>query len=74
MRDQTAFRFALAAPADVTLEVYDRIGRRVATLLDETRGGDVVVPWSPEDLDAGVYLVRLRADGAVATQVVTVIR
>ncbi|GAB5536752.1 MAG: hypothetical protein Rubg2KO_30010 [Rubricoccaceae bacterium] len=74
VRDQTAFRIELATPADVVLEVYDRIGRRVATVLEGPQAGEVVVPWTPEDLDAGVYIVRLRAGGEVTTQVVTVVR
>jgi len=74
VRGQTAFRIELAVPADVTLEVYDRIGRRVATLLNGPQSGEIVVPWTVESLDPGIYIVRLRAGGEVTTQVVTVVR
>ncbi|MEO0557053.1 MAG: cytochrome c peroxidase [Bacteroidota bacterium] len=74
VRSQTAFRIELAAPADVTLEIYDRIGRHVATVLEGPVSGERVVQWTPDGLDAGLYIARLRAGGSVATEVVTVVR
>ncbi|MCC6651304.1 MAG: hypothetical protein IT348_09180 [Candidatus Eisenbacteria bacterium] len=64
--------FALAAPADVDLAVYDAAGRRVRTLLRGARaGGEHAARWDARDDDGracspGAYWVRLRVDGETA--------
>ena len=72
----TVIRFTLAAPAPVSLVVFDLQGRRVVTLLDhelqQTGAHDVPVQvggWRP-----GVYLYRLEADGTSATRKMLVVR
>ncbi|GAB5536318.1 MAG: hypothetical protein Rubg2KO_25670 [Rubricoccaceae bacterium] len=65
----------LAEPQDVTVEVVDALGRRVAVLHE----GPVSVGasrwrWDAARHPAGVYMVRLRAGDAVRTQRVTVVR
>jgi hypothetical protein len=48
----------------VKLEVYDIGGRRVATLMDETRAaGRHVVTWLAAGRRNGLYFYRLRAAG-----------
>lgn len=64
-----ALAYSLERPADVRLEVLDVLGRRMA-MVDE--GARVAGPHRAS-LDAsalapGLYLVRLTADGATATQ------
>ena len=64
----TTFRFRMASAADVTLTVYDLLGREVATVLDRNLGpGRHEVPWTAGDLPGGVYLYRLSTAEAVAT-------
>ena len=48
------------------LELFDVRGRRVATLLNESReAGNHVVMWRPTDTASGVYYARLiSAQGA----------
>ena len=66
--------FTLVREAWVRLSVHDAQGRRVATLLEETRGaGRHDVIWRGEDdagraLPTGFYLLRLEGGGAMATQ------
>ena len=66
------YRLPVAASADATLDVYDALGRRVARVHGEA--GDGEVAWSVADVPPGVYVARLRAAGAVATQRLVVAR
>jgi aminopeptidase N len=63
----TTFRFSIGEPSRVLLEVFDILGRRVDTAVDEIRGaGFYSVRWSAE-VPTGTYVVRLQAvptDGA----------
>ncbi len=64
----TTFHFRLTTAADVTLTVYDVLGREVATVLDGNLvSGRHEVPWTPGELPGGVYLYRLSTADAVAT-------
>lgn len=66
----TRVRFALPAPARVRIDVVDPAGRRLRTLVDETRpAGEQAVTWDGTDdagraLGSGVYLLRLQAGSA----------
>ncbi len=67
--------FTLRAPAAVLLSVVDVLGREVAVLADETRAaGTHTVEADLARLPAGVYVLRLDADGRTATQRLTVVR
>lgn len=62
---QTTVTFTLPETAQVRLEVYDALGRRVAVLADGPRGaGSHDVTFSGGSLPPGLYLVRLTASGA----------
>jgi hypothetical protein len=60
----------------VWLEVFDPLGRRVATLMNgETLGaGTVSIPLNVSGQATGVYVCRLRAGKDVVTQTVQVVR
>lgn len=74
----TEIRFRTAAPGEVTLDVYDVAGRRVACLLEGAlAAGSHAVPFEPpagERAAGGVYYCRLRSpDGPpVAMRLVAV--
>ncbi len=58
--------YALAEPADVRLEVYDALGRRVAVLADGPHeAGSHRAPFDGAGLAGGVYHWRLVAGGRV---------
>jgi len=58
----TVISYQLPLSSNVTLSVYDLLGRRVATLATGTeQSGPVRVVWSPRDNASGVYFVRLEA-------------
>ena len=66
--------FAPATSGAVRIEVFDVLGRTVATVLDETRpAGPQQASWQPDGLPAGLYLLRLAADGRIATTRITVV-
>ncbi|GAB5537313.1 MAG: hypothetical protein Rubg2KO_35620 [Rubricoccaceae bacterium] len=69
-------RYRLAAPSQVRIEVVDLLGRTVATLVDGAeRAGDQGVEWDiAAEHPAGLYLVRLQADGREWTQRLVVTR
>ncbi len=67
--------FRLRQPGDVRLELYDLLGRRVATLADRAFGaGAQAVPWDGRDASGarvrrGLYFVRMvTAAGASAAK------
>ena len=66
----TLVPFELAGDAHVRLEIYNALGQRVRTLVDEVRQAGVYqVPWDARDeggvgVAAGVYIYRVTVDGA----------
>jgi hypothetical protein len=59
---QTEIRFTVPEDADVLLEVYDIMGRRIAPLVNRhLEAGYHVVRFAAEDLPSGVYVYRLQA-------------
>ena len=67
--------FALPAAGDARLEVFDVLGRRVATLADgPLAAGAHRATFDPAGLPSGVYVVRLAAAGRTATARLTVTR
>ncbi len=65
----TNIRFSIAEQSDVTLEVYNIHGQRVATLVEGNRArGQHTVAFDAQHLASGVYLYRLRAGSEVQTR------
>src|SRR5690606_39387464 len=68
----TAIRFALGGPHDVELAVYDVLGRRVATLVNEhLAAGTYEVDWDTRtgfELASGMYIYTLRAGDFVESR------
>ena len=68
-------RFTLGAAADVTLTVYDALGREVATLADGPRtAGAHGATFEAAGLPSGLYLVRLEAGPVVETRPIVLAR
>ena len=60
----TRIAFTLPEAADVRLEVYDVLGRRVAVLVSERRqAGQHTVDFDATGLAGGVYISRLNPVG-----------
>jgi hypothetical protein len=65
----TTIRYILPERADVELEVYDLLGRRVARLVSDVRPAGVHgVRWDAAGFASGTYLVRFSAGTFTATR------
>ena len=57
----TIIRYALPEAGRVNLEVYNLLGQKVATLVDEVQqAGYYFYTWNMTDLPSGVYFYRLK--------------
>jgi hypothetical protein len=71
----TLIPFTLLRPGHVALNVYDILGRTVATLVDEDRpAGDYTVRFEGAGCASGVYIYRLRVGSAEKTRKMTLVR
>ena len=71
----TVIRFDISQRGLVKLEVYDVLGRRVATLVDGVReAGRQAVEFEARYLPSGVYLYRVAANGFVQTKRMVLVR
>ncbi|MEM1116089.1 MAG: T9SS type A sorting domain-containing protein [Bacteroidota bacterium] len=70
-RDAARVQFALPEAGDVTVEVVDLLGRRVATLADRPFSAGPHSLDLPRSLASGTYLVRLRAGRDALVQRIT---
>jgi ribosomal protein L11 methylase PrmA len=70
----TRISFSLPKPSPVSLQVFDMMGRVVATLVDEVLpAGNHATVWNGRTSDgrlmaSGIYFYRLKADGYIATR------
>lgn len=71
----TTISFTLAEAGDVTLEVFDLSGRKVATVAEGYRpAGENEATLDTGTLAAGVYIYRLRAGDKVAAKRLAVVK
>lgn len=56
----TTISYTLSEPANTTLEVFNILGQKVATLYDDYQtAGEHSVRWEAEDMTSGIYFIRL---------------
>jgi hypothetical protein len=71
----TTIRYHLTEPSYVKLNVYDLVGTRVATLVDETKDrGSYNVNFNADNLASGIYLYRITTDQYVQTRKMLLIK
>lgn len=71
----TRVSYEMPAEAQVSLAVYDLLGRQVAELVNGRMApGTHVVNFNAESLASGVYVYRLEVSGVVLTQKMTLIK
>ena len=72
---QTTFEYAIPTASQVSLQVFDLMGRRVAVLVDELQAANTYrVRFDASELASGTYIYRLVAGEQVLTQRMTIIR
>jgi hypothetical protein len=60
----TTISFTLASGSDVSLAVYDVLGRKVAQLYDgQLNTGSHRITWNADDMSSGIYFYRLSVNG-----------
>jgi hypothetical protein len=58
----TVIRYSLPEPSDVAIEIYDILGRRIETLVNEKQPvGYHHVIWDAKDRPSGMYFYRIQA-------------
>jgi len=73
--DQTTIEYAVPEQTDVTVQVYNVLGQKVATLEQDTKtAGTHRLEWDGSGVQSGTYFVRIEANGSSSTQKVTVIK
>ena len=72
----TTIAFGLPQSGKVTLEVFDLLGRKVATLLNgqNKTAGRHTINFDASSLSSGMYIYRLQAGNSVMTKKLTLIK
>jgi len=74
VRHSTRIEYALPEKQQVTLTIYDVLGRRVEVLVSERKSAGVhSVQWTGDHVASGVYFYRLRAGEATKTRKMVVV-
>jgi len=60
----------------VTMEVYNIVGQKVATMVDQTMSdGSHEMSWTvPANMPSGIYLVKMEAGSTVMTRKMTLVK
>jgi hypothetical protein len=65
----TTIRYQLPVASEVKLEVYDVLGKKIATVVNERQSaGSYQVVWNASGLSSGTYFYRLQAGTFVETK------
>ena len=73
--NNTTIRYAVAENTEVLVEVFDTLGRRVSTLVNETQpAGWHEVSFSASNLPSGMYFYRIKASHFTETKTMVVMR
>ncbi len=71
----TTIKYDLPVPGDVTLKIYDVLGRETATLVNGFQfGGEHSVQWDGASFPSGVYVYRLQVGSFSQTRKIILMR
>ncbi|MEL7834056.1 invasin domain 3-containing protein [Fodinibius sp. Rm-B-1B1-1] len=73
--EQTTIEYNTPVEGEVQIHIYDILGRKVKTILNERRPADYhEIDWIPSQLASGVYIVVMRAGGKQFSKKLTYIK
>lgn len=73
--ESTTIKFATPLEGQVQIMIYDILGRRVKTILNEDLPADFhEIQWNPRQLASGMYICVMRAGGKQFTRKMTFIK
>lgn len=74
-RDRLSFEASLSEPSPFNVNVYDLLGRRVLTLVEDHRHAGVYKQeFSVSHLPPGMYMLRIESEGQVQAKPFVVVR
>jgi flagellar hook assembly protein FlgD len=74
-RSSTNISFSIPAKSYVSLKIYDRLGREVATVFSgETAAGQYTREWDAANIPGGIYYYRLQAGSSSETKKLILLR
>jgi hypothetical protein len=72
---QTNISFPLHLPCHVNIDIYDILGRKVATIFDDDKSaGEYQVIWNASDASSGIYFYRIAAGNKIETKKMVLLR
>jgi hypothetical protein len=75
VRSEATFVYDLPESGTVRLEIFDLLGRKVATVANRRRSaGRHEATWSVGDVSSGVYLARFNAAGRSIVRKIVVVQ
>ena len=75
LRDNTSINYTTPANGNVTVEIFDAIGSKIATLASGFHAaGKHTIDWNASSISNGVYTVRVSNGSLSATQQIVVVR
>ncbi len=72
----TNLEFSLPIQSEVSIDIYDMLGRKVASILNRKQldAGTHTYTWNASDLSSGIYIYRFVSGGNVYTKKMTLIK
>jgi hypothetical protein len=71
----TQIEYTLSEPGNVRIDVYNTLGRRVATILNESRpAGEYTLQFDGSNLSSGIYFYRMETPGYTKTRSMALIK
>ncbi len=71
----TSIRFSLPETGNVKLTVYNMLGQKIATLVNEVKeAGTHIINFNAEELNSGVYIYRIECNGFNEVRKMTLIK
>lgn len=71
----TVIEFSLESPQNISLDIFDILGRRIETLFDsDYPAGTHRIAWETTDIPSGVYYCRLNSLNGVQTRKLTLLK